>query len=240
MPSAETEALAVATREDGTIDHEVYRAEYERRLAERQDRLVREAQPLLRSIDGWRHIESPEDWDRTVRETDQGLQDGKFLIDRLGGARHIDPELMAALCILRRHLIDESGANTAAELLMIDATLLSYAHMLRINAWIGDLAVAAEEEFFGRASLTAKLDRRYGRNATVRGLRVEEIVQRLSEQLMPLLDRSNRMMLRNLKALKEHKRPTAPNLSIGQAGQVNVGSQQVNVSAGEQTSGRSS
>ena len=234
MASAESEALAIATREDGTIDQEVYRAEYERRLAERQERLVRDAQPLLRSMEGWRSIESPEDWDRTVRETDRGLQDATFLVERMGGARYIDPELMAALCILRRHLIEESGANTAAELMMIDAVLLSYGHMLRINGWIGNLAVAAEEEMFGRAALTAKLDRRYGRNATVRGLRVEEIVQRLSEQLMPLLDRSNRMMLRNLKALKEHRRPPAPNVNIGRVKQVNVGGQQVNVAEGSE------
>ena len=62
----------------------------------------------------------------------------------------------------------------------------------------------------------------------VRGLRVEEIVERLAEKLMPLLDRSNRMMLRNLKALREHRRPPTPSVSIGQAGQVNVGAQQVN------------
>jgi len=40
--------------------------------------------------------------------------------------------------------------------------------------------------------------------------------------LLPLFDRSNRMMLRNLKAPKDHKRPPAPNLNINQAQQVNV------------------
>ncbi len=114
MPSAESEALALATREDGSVDAERYNAEYRRALAERQDRLAREAQPLLRSMEGWSGIESAEDWERTVRKTDTGLQDGSFLIERLGGARFIDPELMAALYVLRRHLIDESGANTAA------------------------------------------------------------------------------------------------------------------------------
>jgi hypothetical protein len=48
------------------------------------------------------------------------------------------------------------------------------------------------------------------------------------------------MMLRNLRSLKEHRRLPAPSLSISQAQQVNVGGQQVNVAAGEQTSGRSS
>ena len=62
------------------------------------------------------------------------------------------------------------------------------------------------------------------------GFRAEECVERVGEQLMPLLDRANRMMLRNLKALEDRRRPPAPNLNIGSAGQVNVGQQQVNVS----------
>jgi hypothetical protein len=93
---------------------------------------------------------------------------------------------------------------------MIDSAILSYAHMLRINGWIGNLAAAAESELFGPASLTAKLDRKYGPKSTVRGLQVEELVQRLSEQLFPLLDRSNRMMLRNLKGADRAPAPARP------------------------------
>ena len=45
---------------------------------------------------------------------------------------------------------------------------------------------------------------------------------------MPLLDRSNRMMLRNLKALQARRQPPVPSVSIGQAGQVNVAAVQAN------------
>jgi hypothetical protein len=180
-------------------------------------------------VDSPSAVETPEDWDRTVIQADEDLQSGGFLIERLGGERHIDPAMMAALFVLRRQLIEEHGANTAAELMMIDSTLISYYMYLKVSGWIGNLAVAAESEMFGRASLTTKLEKAHGKDATVRGLRVEELVQRMAEQLMPLLDRSNRMLLRNLKALKEHRRPPAPNLNIGQAGQVNVGGQHVNV-----------
>ena len=239
MPSAETEALAKATKDDGSIDMETYQTEYRRGLAERQAKLVQEAQPLLRAMDGWSRIEGAEDWDRAVVRADEDLQGGSFLIERLGGERYLDPPLVAALVILRRQLIEEHDAGTAAELMMIDSALLSYFYMLKVSGWIGNLAVAAESEMFGRASLTAKLNKEHGKGSTVRGLRVEELVERLAEQLMPLVDRSNRMLLRNLKALKEHRRPPSPNLNITQAGQVNVGGQQVNVAAGEQTSGRS-
>jgi len=231
MPSAETEALAKATKDDGSIDTKTYQAEYRRGLAERQGKLVQEAQPLLRAMDGWSRIEGAEDWDRTVVQADEDLQSGAFLVERLGGERYLDPNLMAALVILRRQLIEEHGASTAAELMMIDGSLVSYFYMLKVSGWIGNLAVAAESEMFGRASLTAKLNKEHGKGATVRGLRVEELVERLAQQLTPLVDRSNRMMLRNLKALREHKRPPSPNLNITQAQQVNVGGQQVNLAA---------
>ena len=231
MVSAETQALEKATREDGSLDLATYQAEYKRGLAERQRQQVRDAQAILRAVDGWTSVESPEDWERIVRQADEDLQTGAFMIERLGGQRYLDPSLVAALYVLRRQLIDEQGATTAAEFLMIETTLVAFYHQLRINRWIGDLAASVETELFGGASLGVRLDQRRGRGTTVRGLTVEELIQRMSEQLMPLLDRSKRMMLRNLKALREHRRLPGPNISINRAEQVNVGSQQLNISA---------
>ena len=48
------------------------------------------------------------------------------------------------------------------------------------------------------------------------------------ERLLPLLDRSNRMLLGNLKALKAPREGPVPSVSIGSAGQVNVAGEQVN------------
>ena len=57
---------------------------------------------------------------------------------------------------------------------------------------------------------------------------MEDIVSQLVERLMPLVDRSNRMMIRNLKALQSlHGRP-APSVSIGSIAQVNVANNQLN------------
>jgi len=229
MSSAESEALAKATKDDGSIDMATYRSEYEAGLAERQEHLVRDARAILRAVDGWTSVETPDDWDRIVAKADQDLQSGAFLIERLGGQRYLDPALVATLYILRRQLIEEHGATTAGEMLMIDSVLMAFSHQLRINRWIGDLAASVETEMFGQAGLGTRLDQRHGRGTTVRGLAVEELVQRISEQLMPLLDRSNRMLLRNLKALTEHRRTPAPNVSIAQASQVNVATQQLNL-----------
>ena len=63
-------------------------------------------------------------------------------------------------------------------------------------------------------------------------------MRRLGEELLPLLDRANRMTIRTVKALAELQRGPAPAVAINQAGQVNVGAQQVNVTRdGDQPEG---
>jgi hypothetical protein len=47
-------------------------------------------------------------------------------------------------------------------------------------------------------------------------------MRRLSEQLMPLSDRGNRMYIRNLKAIKELRQGLVPAIAIGRAEQVTV------------------
>ena len=237
MPSAESEALAVAQAAprvpDGGLDMAVYREAYERALAERHQRLKTDAQATLRSVEGWSTVEGEEDWLATVDQADADLASGQFLIDRLGAERHLDPVLMAALLVIRRGLVDDHDARTTAELMLIDCAVLAFYHTLRINGWIGDIASKIEFEFFRTDSPTAKLKAEYGSGAdTIRGLKVEELVRRLTEQLMPLLDRSNRMMIRNLKALKAIQEGPTPSVSIGSAGQVNVAANQVNQAGG--------
>jgi hypothetical protein len=165
-----------------------------------------------------------------VAKATDDLENGGFLIDRLGAERHLEPELMAALLVLRRKLIDEYGADSAADLMLIDVAVMSYCHTLRINGWIGNLQGQVEHEFFGTDGLSVVVDgrKRSTWDVRIKGLRVVEIVDRLGEQILPLLDRSNRMMLRNLKALEARRQGPTPSVSIGQAGQVNVAAAQAN------------
>jgi hypothetical protein len=220
-----------AASEAGTpLTLDQLRAEYERVLAERHQRLERDAHASWRSMEGWGNVTTQEEWRAVVVRADEDFDDGQFLLSRLGAARYLDPPLMAVLLRLRRRLIDEHGAVTAAELMMVDMAVLSYYHQLRITGWIGDLSQWLEAEFFRRGGLGVNLHEQAKgrRDVKVRGLTVEEIVERLAERLMPLLDRSNRMMLRNLKALQAQRQPAPPNISIGQAGQVNVAATQTN------------
>jgi hypothetical protein len=69
------------------------------------------------------------------------------------------------------------------------------------------------------------------RGLKVDGFNAEDHIRKLQDMLLPMIERFNLMFLRNLKALRELK-GHAVNISIAQAGQVNLGQQQVNVAGG--------
>ena len=77
--------------------------------------------------------------------------------------------------------------------MLVDLAVLSYYHALRVQGWIGDLALRIEHEFFGDDAFT-EMARKGFRRAD--RFAVEERVRQLSEQLMPLFDRANRMIIR--------------------------------------------
>jgi hypothetical protein len=230
MPTAEQDAVVAAQatrREDGEWDWEVYKAVYERGLAERQNRLHTDARASFRAMDGWCRVKDEDAWLEMVDEAEEGLATGRFLIDRLGAERHLDPEMMAALIVLRRRLICEYQVTGAADLLLIDSILTAYYHQLRINGWVGNFASLIESEFFGEEGPRAKLRQKHGYQ--VDGLKVEDYIHRVGEELLPLLDRCHRLMLRSLRALRDPRQRPAASVSIASVGQVNVGAQQLNV-----------
>jgi hypothetical protein len=187
--------------------------EKDRRHAEQ---LRRDARAAFRALEGWQRIGSQEEWVKVCEESQEEYQSGQFLLERLGAERHLDPKLMATLLSLRRRLVAEWGITTAAEMMLVDLAILGYYHALRVQGWVGDLALLIEHEFFGQASPAR-------RGA---GLEVEDQVRRLGEHLMPLLDRANRVLIRNLKAIKELRQGPNPAIAIGRAEQVTFTNQQ--------------
>ena len=69
----------------------------------------------------------------------------------------------------------------------------------------------------------------YGR---LDGTTIEDRLRRFGDQLLPLQDRADRMMARNLRALEERRAPSGPAVSVAEANQVNVAQQQVNITRG--------
>ncbi len=205
-----------------TIEAQVQAWQQENR--ERYQQLQRDARSAFRAMEGWRALEGEDAWRDTWLTARQEYRSGRFLLERLGAERFLDPTLMATLWSLRQEMIEDLGAEGTHELMLVDIAVMSYYHMLRFNNLIGDLALQVEAEFFGQESPTATFKRQYGHGA-VTGLRVEDSLQRIGEQLLPLMDRSQRMFVR---ALRELRRPQAPSVAIAQAGQVNVGTVQQN------------
>jgi hypothetical protein len=203
-------------------------AQFQAWQAERDQRamqLRRDARAVFAAMQGWQRITTPEAWVETAEQAGRDYRTGRFFIERLGAERHLEPELMATLWGLRQKLVAESG-KTAAEQMLADVATVAYYNALRVQRWIGDLSIAIENEFFGQSGPSARFEERYGR---VEGLVLEAQLERMAEELLPLQERANRMLVRNLKALAELRRGPTPSVAINQAGQVNVGAQQVNV-----------
>ena len=109
----------------------------------------------------------------------------------------------------------------------IDLAVMAYDNALRIQGWIGDLALAIEQELFAEDSLKVKLRQQYG--TQIEGFAVEEELRRLREQLLPLCERANRQLLQHLQALQRCCPGSSPMVAIGQAGHVNIATQQLNI-----------
>src|SRR6266853_567642 len=110
-------------------------------------------------------------------------ESGGFFLERLGAERYLDPQLMATLLSLRQRLIAEWGITTAAEAMLVDLAVLNYYHALRVQGWIGDLALHLEHQFFGQDAFATTGQERGRPGARRAG---EDLVRRLGEQLQPL------------------------------------------------------
>ena len=89
-----------------------------------------------------------EEWQEVCATSRKEYDTGKFLIDQLGAERYLDPKLMATLWYLRKTLVADTQATTAAECMLIDLTVLSYYNTLRIQGWVSLVSVFTRGRFF--------------------------------------------------------------------------------------------
>jgi hypothetical protein len=184
-------------------------------------------------MQGWGRIRSPEEWQQVYESAHKEYVSGGFIIRRLGGERFLDPETVAVLLQLQQDLMDQYGTASPAMTMVIDLAVMAYYNALRVEGWIGDLALVIEQELFAEDAL--KLRQQYG--TQIEGFAVEDHLLRLREQLLPVCERVNRQLLQNLQALQRPRPGASPMVAIGRAGQVNVAQQQVNI---QRRDGRSS
>jgi hypothetical protein len=189
----------------------------------------------MRAFEGWGQIHSVEEWQATCEDAAERYRSGRFLLERLGAERFLDPQLMATLWQFRQGLLEEYGAASPTVTMFVDLALMAYANALRVQGRMGDLALVIDHELFAEDSLKVKLRQQYGPHFD--GFAVEEQLRRLREQLLPLFERVNRQLLQNLQGLQRGHPASSPMVAIGQARNVNVAQQQVHI---QRRDGRSS
>jgi hypothetical protein len=216
-------ALITDTDDLGTLLQKA-RAEDQRRYTQ----LLWDARAVMRAMQGWQGIDRNTEagWRHACEEARERYHSGRFLIERLGAERFLDPYLMAILWQLRQTLVDEYASQAPTATMLIDLAVMSYYNALRVQGWMGDVALQIEHECFGQEGPTAKLRNNWG---VAEGLAVENTLRRLAEQLLPLFERANRQLIRNLQALRTLRHGPPPAVAIGHAGQVNLAQQQINM-----------
>jgi hypothetical protein len=215
-----TTAVADAADEN---DLEVKTRQWREQCDRDYQRLRNNARALYRAMEQWPTVDSADDWAARYVQAQQDYAAGTFLLQQLGGEMYVAPDETAVLLGLRQALRERSCA--AAEAMIADLATISYRNALRVQGWIGNAAYLIEHELFGQESPTATFKHHYG---AASGLKVEDTVAQLVRELVPLFDRCNRAVLRNLQALKALRDPATPTVAITTAGQVNVGAAQTN------------
>lgn len=202
---------------------------------ERQERaqdLVSRSRRSWAAMQGWDEVKTNEDWDRIVDESAEDWASGKRLITMLGGERYVSPEQTALMYHLWHDFVGTYRPQGPAEYLAIAMALIAFHQFIRANEFVGNLTARLESAFFGIDPPQVSVMERDGRRGpTTQEAKVigHDALQELGRDALPLLDRLNRMVIRNIKALRDLKAsPLA--LTVQNYGQLNVGQMQTNSS----------
>lgn len=216
---------------DVALTAEEVQARYEEWWAARKAKglaLQRNSRRLWAAMEGWGAVQTQEDWERIQAEAAEDWVSGRALIEMLGSERYLAPERAALLLHLWRHFLAAYEVDGPAEFLMVAMALVAFNQLTRVNELVGNLENRLEDEFFATEGLREQHERRYGRGTRTGALAVEERVRQLGQDLLPLLDRANRMVIRNLKMLRELK-STPLAVTVENYGQLNLGQTQTNI-----------
>jgi hypothetical protein len=101
-------------------------------------------------VEGRPGVISAAEWQKRLESAGDQIGNGRFLVRNLGAERYLDAETVAVLVTLRQNLIAELDRPSTADLMMIDAAIVAYYNMLRVQGWIGNLSLVYEGKMFGR------------------------------------------------------------------------------------------
>jgi hypothetical protein len=158
-------------------------------------KLKYDAQAIFGIVCGRPGVRSAEEWAELLEKAGDDIGNGNFIVRELGAKRYLDYETVAVLVTLRQNLLAEISNARTSDIMMVDAAVLAYYNMIRVQAWIGNLSLTVERELFGEAPLNA-----YHGEQTAQ--RIEQQIRRLADVLLPLQDRAHRMLARSLATLR--------------------------------------
>ncbi len=161
----------------------------------------------------------------------ESYENGRFFLRNLALYYEVSPDLSMLVFHLRQQWIADYGLTTTPELMVLDQAMLAYMHVLRANKQIASMFSLTENLLFYPEAPHVKIKQTNGLDRTFDGYVAEDAIKQLQDRLMPIIERFNRMFLRNLAALRELQAGPL-NINIAQVGQVNVGGQQVNMAEG--------
>ncbi len=170
----------------------------------------------------------PESYPDVLDHATDSYLNGTFFLRQLGLFYEVSPALSLTIYNLRQEWIRQYNLTTVPELLLLDQAMLAFFHTARLNKQIADMLSLTESALFYPEAPHVKIKQENRLNNEFDGFVAEDAIKQLQERLMSLMDRFNQMFLRTLRVLHELKIHPI-NINIGQAGQVNVGQQQVNV-----------
>jgi hypothetical protein len=95
----------------------------------------------------------------------------------------------------------------------IDMAMIAHANAIRIQRIINNMALLIEAELFGQELPRRKWRREHGRwNERIDGLLLEEYLARLQDDMLPLVERFQRMAERHIEALNRKRNEPAAHL----------------------------
>jgi len=198
---------------------------------ERAEALVNDSRRSWAAMQGWDAVQTQADWDATMDRTVEEWHSGELFIRMLGAQRYLDPPHTALMFHLWHHFVGTYRPAGPAEYLAIAMALFAFHHLIRVNEFAGNMASRLEFQFFDTTPLQVRLVERDGtpkRADQVAQIEAREALEQFGRDALPLMDRLNRMVIRNLKALRDLKAaPVA--LNVQNYGQLNVGQVQTNL-----------
>ncbi|MGI9482022.1 MAG: hypothetical protein ACR2OR_06665 [Hyphomicrobiales bacterium] len=167
------------------------------KTAEEQfEKLKDEAQAVFGQVKGgYNGVKSTKEWDAILEEARDSISNGSFLVRCLGAERFLDFRTVAVLITYRQNLIAELDNATAANMMLIDAAVMSFHNMLRAQGWLGNLCLEFEGELFAR-----RLPDNPIRYEKIQDL--EQGMKRMNDVILPHIDRAQKMLIRALTNLK--------------------------------------